>query len=370
MNGENFNIYGRQKRILVSPLEWGLGHATRCIPIIKALLEQGCEVLIAAETDSAELLKKEFPALQFLYLKGYRIKYSRNKIWLPFKILFQFPKIIRSINNENSWLKAAVKAHNIDAVISDNRFGLYHTEVPCVYITHQLMIETGNRFTRWVAQKIHYHYINKYTVCWVPDADGEINLAGKLSHPEKLPRVAVKYTGPLSRFEKITAPKKYDLLICLSGPEPQRTIFEDILLNDLQHYSGKALFVRGLPLNKKEKKIQNKNVAIANHLSALDLNKAIEGADMFIGRCGYTTVMDLVKLQHKAVLIPTPGQKEQEYLAGFLLQQQLFCCIKQNNFSLEAALVKAGDFPFTSIAINQNIYQKIIKDFVDAIKIG
>ena len=368
MKGENFNISGRKARVLVAPLEWGLGHATRCIPIIHELLAGGCEVLIGAEGAAKTLLQQEFPQISFLPLRGYRMQYSRKSSWLPLKLLLQFPKMIRSIYNEHRWLKKLIEQEKIDAVISDNRFGLYNTSIPCIYITHQLTIKTGNRFTQWIAQKIHYRFINKYTACWVPDAAGDNNLAGELSHPKHVPKIPVKYLGPLSRFEKNAAAKKYELTVIISGPEPQRTIFEELLLNELRHYKEAVLFVRGLPGNFAPAPIVNSNIEIQDHLSATAMNEAIEGSELIISRSGYTTIMDLVKLQRNAILVPTPGQTEQEYLGTYLMEKELFYCAKQNEFSLVEVLNKFSDLSFTSLAINQEEYKTVVKKFIATLK--
>ena len=162
IKGNFFNSSPAKPRVLVAPLDWGLGHATRCIPIILTLIEQGCEVIIAADGPVKNLLQKEFAQVEFLPLRGYDIAYSRKKSWFGIKILSQFPKIFLRIRAENKWLKKAVGQYKIDAVISDNRPGLSHPAIPCIYITHQLLIKTGYRFTEWIAQKIHYHFINKY----------------------------------------------------------------------------------------------------------------------------------------------------------------------------------------------------------------
>ncbi|MEP7254253.1 MAG: glycosyltransferase [Ferruginibacter sp.] len=257
-----------------------------------------------------------------------------------------------------------MKKYLIDAVISDNRFGMYHSSVPCIYVTHQLKIKTDHRFTEWIAQKINYWFINKYNECWVPDTAGEINLSGELSHPVVLPKVPVKYLGPLSRFEKVASEIRYDLLIILSGPEPQRTVFEEILLNDLKNYSGRALLVRGLPSNTTLLKPSSSSLGIQDHLPAAELNRVILQSQLIISRCGYTTVMDLIKLQKKAILVPTPGQTEQEYLADHLLKQKLFFCTKQEFFSLPEVLKKAEIFSFINSAFSQNDYEKVIDSFV------
>ncbi|MCU0323584.1 MAG: hypothetical protein MUE72_14305 [Chitinophagaceae bacterium] len=196
---KNFNI----KTVLVAPLDWGLGHATRCIPIIKALLAKDYKVIIAADGKPKTLLQQEFPELFFVQLKGYQIEYSKNKLFLPIKILSQVPKILQAIRYEHQWLKRAILDYNIDLVISDNRFGLNHSTIPCIFITHQLTIQTPfSWLTSWV-QKINYNYINRFTTCWIPDVAGKNNMAGILSHPKKLPLIPVEYIGLLSRFQQL-----------------------------------------------------------------------------------------------------------------------------------------------------------------------
>ena len=365
---EIFNIAHNKPRVLVAPLDWGLGHATRCIPIIFKLLQQNCEVIVAAEGDVKILLQKEFPALVFIELNGYRIQYSRNKFWLPAKLLQQFPKLIYRIYAEKRWLKKVVHQYKIDAVIADNRMGLSHPKIPCIYITQQLKIKTGNRFTESFAQKVHYRFINKFTACWVPDAAGEKNLAGELSHSVVLPKVPVKYLGPLSRFEKTTVENKYDLCIVLSGPEPQRSIFEALVLKDIKDFKGSIFLVRGLPGKTSIPELNNPAIEIKNHLPAAELNIVLQQSKIIICRSGYSSVMDLVKLQKKAILVPTPGQTEQEYLAGYLQDQKLFFCVEQKHFSLPAILKAASGFQFTEINFSQNEYEPVVEGFVKGLK--
>lgn len=354
-----------QPKILVAPLQWGLGHATRCIPVIKELISQNCEVILAADGAASSLLEQEFPHLLLLPLPGYSITYSSKKILLPFKILLQLPKICFTIYKEHQWLKKAVKKYNINAVISDNRFGMYCNSIPSIYITHQLLIKTGNSFTERMAQIIHYSFIKKYKKCWVPDFE-KAGLAGELSHPKKLPQ-HVQYIGGLSRFEIYTIEKKYDLLISISGPEPQRTIFEKKILNELTFYTGKTLFIRGLPENKEELLCKNLTIEIKNHLSAQELNKAFLQSEIIISRCGYTTVMDLIKLQKKAILIPTPGQSEQEYLAKYLKEENLFYTVDQKKFSLKKCIPDANEFNYAVKEFNMEVYKNVVQQFVQSL---
>ncbi|MGN6249633.1 MAG: glycosyltransferase [Ginsengibacter sp.] len=353
-------------RILVAPLDWGLGHSTRCIPIIKALIEDGCEVLIVTTKITFPLLRNEFPNTVFLLYKGYDIKYSRQKSFFSLKLILQIPKIITRVFEEHNWLKKTVQKYQIDAVISDNRFGMYHNKIPSVYITHQLLIKTGNHFTESIAQKLHYFFIKKYNHCFVPDF--EINgLAGELSHPQKKPE-NVKYIGPLTRFSKIAGEKEiYDLMIILSGPEPQRTIFEKKIVDELRTVEGEIFLLRGLP-SEKEKLPDLKNVIVRNHLPAKQLNELIVQSKFIICRSGYTSVMDLSALGKKAVLIPTPGQTEQEYLAKYLMEKGYFLSMNQKDFSIKKALQLAAGFDFVPPPANDEYYKNVFSKFVASIK--
>lgn len=366
--GVKFNISPPQKRILIAPLDWGLGHATRCVPLIHSLTANGCEVVIAASGKIAALLQQEFPHLTIIPLKGYQISYTRRKFWLPLHLLTQLPRLLRTVYQEHQWLKKTVQQYKIDAVISDNRLGLYHKTLPCVYITHQLAIQTGTRFFNWLAQKMHYRFINRYKTCWVPDAAQTPHLAGILSHPKRLPQVPVQYLGPLSRMEKKQAPTLlYDVVLLLSGPEPQRSILEKILLQQLAHHPCKALLVRGLPGHDQALPPLPDHVQAVNHLSAAALAQVLQQGDWVICRSGYTTVMDLVQLGQKAILVPTPGQTEQEYLGSYLQQQGLFYSVPQQLFNLLTDLKKAKSYSPIGLAPETNTHQKILTDWVEQI---
>jgi uncharacterized protein (TIGR00661 family) len=353
---------------LVIPLDWGLGHATRCIPLIKELLACGCEVIIAAEGATQSLLQHEFQQLRFMSLKGYRVKYSKKKQWLPLKIFTQIPLILWAIYNEHQWQKKIVKKYSIDAIIADNRFGLFNADIPTVYITHQLLIKTNNSFTEQILQKLHFWFIKKYSYCWVPDFEGKNNIAGKLSHVEKQPS-NISYLGGLSRFEKSdNIEKKNDLLILISGPEPQRSIFEDLMITQLENFSGKTLLIRGLPgIADGQDLLTNPNLTIKNHLTSQELNKAIQQSALVISRSGYTTIMDLIKLGQKAILVATPGQTEQEFLAVHLMQQHIFYATEQQGFNLTAAIKAAAGFPFSIPDFDMELYRKTVRQFVQSL---
>jgi len=340
----------RKSRILVAPLDWGLGHTTRCIPIIKELLVQDFEVLAAGDLQQERLLTTEFPWLPFLPLKGYGIRYSKKNLTL--KLISQLPKIMYRIREEHNWLRQAVTTHHLDAVISDNRFGLYHEKIPTVFLTHQLQIKTklgasSEKFLRnW-----NYQFINRFTKCWVPDSHGLGNLAGELSHPTALPKIPVTYIGFLSRFQiqdlssENPTPHPGHLLFILSGPEPQRTLLENKIINDASHYPGTATIVRGLPSSLSVIP-STRMIKVFNHLPANELRQEMESAEVVISRCGYSTIMDIAALRKKAILVPTPGQPEQEYLAAYLHGQHLAFTVAQKDFSLPGILEEAKEFNY------------------------
>ncbi len=320
-----------KKRILVAPLNWGLGHATRCIPIINALIENDFIPVIASDGVALSLLQKEFPKLETIELPSYKIKYAKKGKNFKLKMIWDSPKIIKGISKEKKALKQIIKDHNIDGIISDNRLGIYSKKVPCVFITHQLNVLTGN--TTWFSSKIHQSIIKKFNECWVPDVEEKPNLTGKLGHLKKS-SLNIKYIGPLSRLNKIDLEKKYELMVILSGPEPQRTMLEEHLLKEVEEFKGKVLFIKG-KIEKDQNIIKKGHITIYNFMNSKELETAFNESELVLCRSGYTTVMDLAKLDKKAFFIPTPGQYEQEYLAKKLNKQSLVPFSKQENFKIK-----------------------------------
>ena len=336
-----------KKRILIAPLNWGIGHATRCIPLINALISHNYEVVIAADKRPLHLLITEFPDLEIVRFPGYNIKYSK---YFPMSIsmLLQLPKLLWNIKKEHETLNQIIDDYKIDGVISDNRFGLFTSKVPSVFITHQLQIQSP--YFSDEIRKFNYKYINKFDVCWIMDDEKE-NLAGSLSKPKLLPNNSL-YIGAQSRFEKREEEKEYDFLAIVSGPEPQRTILEKGLIKTLKDREEKSLILLGKPeLNTGE---QLGNLTIKSHLSAKDLNTAILQSELIICRPGYSTIMDLAKLEKKAFFIPTPGQTEQEYLADNLMQEGICFAQKQSKFDLEKAISESANYNGFSTSENKN----------------
>lgn len=339
------------KKILIAPLNWGLGHATRCIPIINALIKEGFDPVIASDGDALLLLQKEFPQLKSYELPAYHIKYAKNGKLLKYKLLLQMPKIVEAVRKEKSILENIITKENLCGIISDNRFGLRSDKVPSVYLTHQLNVLSGGAtiFTSWYHQKI----IAKFDECWVPDYEDEVNLAGKLSHVNHA-GLRLKYIHPLSRFgqnntssEPVQKAKKYDIMVLLSGPEPQRTILENRLLNAFKSTSKRLLFIRGIISDhQNEISTKNEHIKIVDFMLQEALEKAIMATDLIIARSGYSTIMDLERLKAKAFFIPTPGQFEQTYLAAYLKQQNLAPYAEQNDFHIKLLEMDSEKYGF------------------------
>lgn len=320
-----------KKNILVSPLNWGLGHATRCIPIIDALQNNGYNPIIASDGVALQMLQKEFPHLKSLELPSYQIEYAKNGAFFKWKMLLNAPKMLEAIYDEKKIIKKWVKELKLDGIISDNRLGVRSKKIPSVFITHQLNVLTGN--TTWISSKMHQQIIKKFSQCWVPDVETKPNLTGKLGHLEN-PDKNIKYIGPLSRLHKRNVDKKFDLMVVLSGPEPQRGMLEEKLKKEMPLYDGNVIFIKG-KIENEQKTEEIGNVKYYNFMTTDELETAFNESEMVLCRSGYTTIMDLAQLGKKAFFIPTPGQYEQEYLAKKLQKEGLVPFSKQNDFKIE-----------------------------------
>jgi len=348
-----------KKRILVATLNWGLGHATRCIPIIKELQLNGYEPIIASDGQALTLLKKEFPHLISVELPSYNIQYSKKGIYLKWKMIRNSPQILRAIKLEKKRTTEIIEEYDIQGIISDNRFGVRSKKLKKnVFITHQLNVLSGN--TSFLSSYLHQQYISRFDQCWVPDVEGEKNLSGILGHLRKKPE-NMKYIGPLSRLEKQNTPELYDYLVLLSGPEPQRCILEAILLEEFKTSEARILFIRGV-ISEEKLNSSNTNINIKNYLYGKALEEAINSSKYIVSRSGYTTLMDLAKLNKKAFFIPTPGQSEQEYLAERLEKIGVAPFCKQNKFDL-AQLKKIEDYQGLSDFGNHIVFRDLFSFF-------
>jgi hypothetical protein len=397
----------KSRKVLVAPLDWGLGHASRCVPLIRYLLSIHWEVVLSGEGPSADLLKQEFPNLPIIPLQGYRITYPKNGKWLIPHLISQIPKIIQAIQREKKELADLQQKEKFDLVISDNRYGLHTKDCYSILITHQLHVISGfGKTADWILQKVLYRLIHQFNQCWVPDSEHENNIAGILSHPVELPK-NIKFIGPLSRLEKKDSKdqtqyiekKENSILVLLSGLEPQRTQLEEKLLEQLSHIDLPVTFVRGIPVGgEREKGIGNRETAEPtthnsqpttnfpsskegcrpkgggvviqpktqtpklNFLTASELEKAMPDFSLVICRSGYSSIMDLLKVQKKAILIPTPGQTEQEYLGKRLAEKGYFVCQSQDKLNLSQALADCKNTNPAALSLDFENFKKAFRE--------
>ncbi len=329
-------------------MDWGLGHATRDVPVIELLLEAGAEVVIGAANKPLQFLRNRFPQLAWVELEGYEPQYQK-KGPLALKIAADLPKMMKVIKPVREKLERIIEDYDIDAVISDNRYELWSDRIPTVFMTHQLNIMAKGILSpaRSVFRKVIFPYIEKFDEVWIPDVEGEPNLSGVLSHVKHFPEVPCYFTGPLSRFEfvkqTVSDNSDVDILCIMSGPEPQRSILEEKLVKNLKDLNYKTVMLSGNPGNFKQ--TQTGNIKIISHVSDVEMANLLKSAKLVISRSGYTTIMDLAVFGTKALFIPTPGQTEQEYLAEKFYKEEIFYYTKHPDSDLKQAIEKAMEYP-------------------------
>lgn len=343
--------------VLVSPLNWGFGHAGRMIPVAMELKRRGCEVIFAADASLLEMAARELPGIRQVEIPGLRIRYSR---YLPqyICIFLQLPRIIASALVEHRTLRRLVREMNPSLIISDNRFGFYHRKVYSVYVTHQLRIPFPGllRFMEPLAAWLHRMITGRYDLCLVPDFPGDGNLSGRLSHGVRLPR-NIMYTGPLSRFDSVcecedaagVSGNPYVCLI-LSGPEPQRTL---LLKKTADVMRGVRLVILGTGPAPYTLGETHPEVTYVTAPARETMCRIIASSSLIITRAGYTSVMELFSMGRGAVIIPTPGQTEQEYLGMHLNGKYGFLTLNQNQLDLLPEIV-AGLADFADFAGNSS----------------
>jgi uncharacterized protein (TIGR00661 family) len=318
------------KTILVCPLDWGLGHATRCVPIVRQFLAEGHRVIIGADKNSKAFLQHEFPELKTITIPGYEVEYGKKGSSL--KLFFESVKFYNFIKKEKQLLDELLQKHQIDMIVSDNRYGLYSNKVESIIITHQLFPKAliGER----TAHKKIAQLLDNFDEVWIPDNEGENNLSGELSHLKPFEQKH-EFIGPLSRFVQPTKTFEIEFDVCaiISGPEPQRTIFEELILQQIEKHQLKAVVVSGKPSSSISS--TQHSTLLFNHLPTEQLQEYILKSKLVVCRSGYSSIMDLTVLGKKAILVPTPGQTEQEYLAEYHNTKEQFIVQQQNELNLK-----------------------------------
>ena len=359
----------QKRRILYCILNWGLGHATRSIPIVQALIDRGHEVILVSTGRSLVLIQTEFPHCECIDLSDYNVRYSNRRWTLIPHLLMQMPRIFFRLFREHSETKRLVREKNIDLVVSDNRYGCYTGEVPCFFITHQLRFQLpdGLQWSAFLSEIFNRIYFRHYRAVLVPDTQGRLNLSGALSHSGRISRHAkLKYVGLLSSLtiQSEHPDQDIDYLFLISGPEPSRTIFEDLIAEQAGKLDGKKVMVLGKPESNTNIQSPDDDLEQNPHLNRNELARVILRSRLVICRSGYSTMMELAALKKRAILIPTPGQTEQESLAQHASDMALFYTASQQNLDLRKAVHEAGEYyegVQTDFPVNQ--IKRILKIF-------
>ena len=322
-----------QKTILYAVLNWGLGHATRSIPIIQYLIQENYKLIIVSDGAALTLLQNEFPGQTFESTQSYGVVYGTTSKDFNLTLAGQIPKFISVIKKEHQQCISLCQHYQVDYIISDNRYGYYHEKIPSAFLCHQLHLRyPDSKIIEKMVNKTYQAYQQKFSKLWVPDLSPPANISAAMSN---LNWKNVNYLGIDSRFEKIDRANKYDYLAILSGPEPQRSLLEAELLSKLNEMSGNFALVRGTTSNRTIH--AETHVQVFDLLTSSELNQLICASKTIICRSGYTSILDLMKLDKNAILIPTPGQAEQIYLADNLAKLNYFHITHQGNIQLSSS---------------------------------
>jgi len=334
-------------KVLYGICSWGLGHATRSLPVIRRLIKEGADITIISHGNSLEFLRKELRGeeIRFFDIKDYPIPVSETKGAFIAKSIMYWPKFMRRMNRGIKFVAKLSEREKFDVIISDGRYDIYSRRIPSFLITHQVRILNPFklRIFEFGSEIFNLFFLKRFVKFLIPDYENSDNLSGKLSHDLRLiKRNQISYIGVLSDFRKRDLRKDIDLLVSLSGPEPQRGILERILMNQIKNLDRRIVFTLGRP----DKDIfrREKNIEIYSIVSKEKREELMNRAKMIVARSGYSTIMDLAIVKTKALLIPTPGQVEQEYLAKYHLRKKSFYCVEQSEIDLPRDLEIAKDF--------------------------
>lgn len=358
----------KKKRVLVAALNWGIGHATRDIPIIDRLLKNNCEVILASDGAALKVWKRNYPDLEAIELPSWNIKYQKRGSF-TLKMATRAPYIINAIQKEKRMVAKIIKEYKIDGLISDNRFGVYNNNIPSVFITHQVSLRL-NKYLRWAEPALDYFnhwFIRKFDSVWIPDYLDKPNLSGELSH-KHFPNKDFRFIGPISRFMDLWdgkyPEKEYDIAVVLSGVEPQRTLLEEKLIEQLKPMNNlRVMLVQGKSGNNLDEMIRP-GFFLKSFMDSEELMNTFLKSKYIICRSGYSTILDLAVLKQTALMIPTPGQTEQVYLGEWMDNENLIVCQQQDNINIEKGVKELENTTGFNFSITDKYVNKAIEEFI------
>ncbi len=359
-----------KRTILFAALNWGIGHATRDIPIIDRLIARGCNVILASDGAALDVWRRTYPDLTHIELPSWNIKYQRRGSF-TLKMATRAPYVLRAIREERKLVSKIIQDYKVDALISDNRFGVHSKDIPTIFITHQVSLRL-NPYLRFAEPFINFYnhgYIKKFDRVWVPDYQSSPNLSGELSHKHKLNN-SVSFIGPISRFMDVWDGKfpeiDNDVAIVLSGVEPQRTLLEEKLISQLKDSEYSVILVQGKSKENRDEIIRPR-FRVQSFMDSEELVNTFLRSKYIICRSGYSTILDLAVLKQTALMIPTPGQTEQVYLADWMDKEGLIVSQDQRNLNIKKALVSLELSKGFHFEINDDLLQKAIDEFLNRI---
>lgn len=345
-------------KIFIAPMDWGLGHATRCIPIIRLLLAEQHTVILGGEGRSLALLRATFPQLAYYALPPYHIHYSASQFQIP-TLLLQVPHLLQVFKEEHKLLAEIIDKEKMELVISDNRYGLWTKKVPCIYLTHQIAPLAPFRKVVYSLQK---KFLQHFDEIWIPDEEGQNNLSGSLSQLYALPPNTF-FIGALSRFAGLSlpeiAPPFFKLTAILSGPEPQRSLLEEKLIQQATLFPQyKFQIIQGKTEQKNT--FEQENITFHSFMTETELLQTFANSEMILSRSGYSSLLDYSVLGlKKVILIPTPGQTEQEYLGERLAKKKITLYAKQSQIDFAHFFGEIGHYEGFSIRKDKSFEEKI-----------
>ncbi len=334
-----------QKRILYAVLNWGLGHAVHSVQMIRSLSENN-EVILAATGRALAFLKDEFPHLQSINLPDYTIQYASKQRFLVVRLILQVPAMLVSLLREHWQTEKIVRERDIDLIISDNRYGVYSRRALSFFVTHQLRFKLPARLRKFevISEWFNRWYFRKYTGVLVLDEQGKENMTGDLAHSGKICRhPKLTYIGLWSTVHKENVLQDIDVLAVISGPEPHREIFGKKVIEQMKNMPGNKVVILGKPEDT-GKDYSYPGLQVYSFKNRKEVNALLNRAKIVVCRSGYSSTMDLVSLKKPALMVPTPGQTEQEYQAEYYRDKGYFYMVSQEEMNLSVDLKTAKKF--------------------------
>ena len=330
--------------IIYGVCSWGLGHATRSLPVIRKLISEKNNLTIISNGRSLEVLKKELGEdITYVDIPDYPMLLSENTRQFLAKSMVYWPVFIKRIEDGLAALQKILNKKHYDCIISDARYDMYSKQIPSFFISHQMRIMNPLQIKMFegAMERFNMFFFKRYIGVIVPDYKDN-NLSGDLSHNlKRIDENRIHYVGVLSDFTKKSVKKDIDYLISISGPEPQRSMLEEKLASQIHELQGNVVMTLG---KAEEYSIKKKDQLTTYTFVTKELREELlNKAKMVISRSGYSTLMDVAVVGTKALFIPTPGQIEQEYLSQYHNQLGTFYSVPQDEVDLKRDVIIAQE---------------------------